>query len=123
MCVLIDVVLVISDRSLNVAQVFCLLVIRCVMSLSTSQQEDVVKVHRLLRRCSRHLDLQLEGGCQGLNGCNRVPKECLEHDAVYTILHYLIDAAFLNPEVKKCHLPFAYSSPPLPPFPLFLFLL
>ncbi|KAG0713160.1 Protein dispatched 1 [Chionoecetes opilio] len=62
-------------------------------------QEDVVKVLRLLRRCSRHLDLQLEGGCQGPNGCSRVPKECLMHDAVYTILHYLIDAAFLNPEV------------------------
>ncbi|XP_050706093.1 protein dispatched homolog 1-like, partial [Eriocheir sinensis] len=62
-------------------------------------QEDVVKVHRLLRRCSRHLDLQLEGGCQGPRKCNSVPKECLEHDAVYTILHYLIDAAFLNPEV------------------------
>ncbi|XP_063887367.1 protein dispatched-like [Scylla paramamosain] len=62
-------------------------------------QEDVDKVHHLLRWCSRHLDLQLERGCRGPNGCSQVPKECLMHDAVYTILHYLIDAAFLNPEV------------------------
>ena len=84
-----------------------------------TQQEDVEKVHRLLRWCSRHLDLQLEGGCQGPNGCGQVPKECLMHDAVYTILHYLIDAAFLNPEVR-CYFPRTPTShaPPSPPPPL-----
>ncbi|KAG7174801.1 protein dispatched homolog 1-like isoform X2 [Homarus americanus] len=75
--------------------------------------EDVINVHRLLRRCARYLDLQLEGGCHGHIGCRRVPQVCLQHDAVYTILHYLVDAAFLNPEVPDPDhpQPFKHSEP------------
>ncbi|XP_063596522.1 protein dispatched-like [Penaeus indicus] len=62
-------------------------------------QADVVEVRRLLRRCARHLDLQLEGGCRGPSGCQEIPEICRKDDAVYTILHYLADAAFLNPKV------------------------
>ncbi|XP_069177966.1 protein dispatched isoform X2 [Procambarus clarkii] len=74
-------------------------------------QDDVVNVRRLLRRCARRLDLQIERGCNGPTGCQRVPQECLHHDAVYTILHYLVDAAFLNPEVPDPDHPQPFKHP------------
>ena len=48
----------------------------------------------ILRYCSRHLDLTLEGGCG--SECSRLPPVCMQHDAVYTVLHYLADVQFMT---------------------------
>ena len=37
--------------------------------------------------------------------CIRVPLECRKHNAVYNILHYLVDDEFMPPNVS-IHLPF-----------------
>ncbi|CAL4119913.1 unnamed protein product, partial [Meganyctiphanes norvegica] len=67
---------------------------------------DVRRVSRLLHRCSHHFDMELEDGCGPL-GCRRVPEACLKNDAVYTILHYLVDAAYLMPQAANTK----YSEP------------
>ncbi|XP_076048316.1 protein dispatched homolog 1-like [Oratosquilla oratoria] len=85
-------------------------------------ETDIANVRRLLRRCAGQLDM--EWGCS-MNRCKKAPKECLENNAVYTILHFLTDVNFLNPEVSPrkhassveltmLFLPFARSSAALP---------
>ena len=54
----------------------------------------------LLKRCSGYYHSgELTADC--LNNprpCIRVPRECIKHNAVYTILHYLTDHDFMSPQ-------------------------
>ncbi|XP_066965917.1 protein dispatched [Macrobrachium rosenbergii] len=72
-------------------------------------EKDVQDVQHLLRKCARQLNLEVEGGCNGRIGCQKVPEACLQHRAVYTVLHYLVDAAFLNPKVADPDNPQPYK--------------
>ena len=64
------------------------------------QKSDVVSTLGLLKRCSPYYhNGELTADC--LNNprpCVRVPRECIKHNAVYTILHYLTDHDFMSPE-------------------------
>ena len=59
----------------------------------------------LLKRCSRFYHSgELTADC--LNNprpCVRVPRECITHNAVYTILHYLTDHDFMSPRNVSAH--------------------
>ena len=37
----------------------------------------------------------------GSRPCSHVPSACTRYNAVYTILHYLVDDRFMAPEVRK----------------------
>ena len=68
------------------------------------QESDVVGSLALLSRCAPHyLDGALAPGCRG-GGCGAggpdlVPPGCRQHNAVYTILHYLTDTDFPSTKV------------------------
>ena len=69
------------------------------------QKSDVTKTLQLLKRCSPFYHSgELTAEC--LNNprpCVRVPPECITHNAVYTILHYLTDHDFMSPRsVSEC---------------------
>ena len=53
----------------------------------------------LLKRCSQFYHSgELTAGClSDPRPCARVPRECVTHNAVYTILHYLTDHDFMSP--------------------------
>jgi hypothetical protein len=53
--------------------------------------------------CSRYYhDLTLTPDCQEGNFlfCQRVPRQCSQHNAVYNIINYLVDTRFLPPNVS-----------------------
>ena len=63
------------------------------------QKSDVSSTLELLKRCSTYYHSgELTQDC--LNNprpCIRVPRECIKHNAVFTILHYLTDHDFMSP--------------------------
>jgi hypothetical protein len=67
--------------------------------ISLLQKHDVAATLELLKRCSPYYQSgELTAEC--LNNprpCIRVPKECITHNAVFTILHYLTDHQFMSP--------------------------
>ena len=69
------------------------------------QKSDVTSTLELLKRCSRFYHSgELTADC--LNNprpCVRVPRECITHNAVYTILHYLTDHDFMSPRNVSAH--------------------
>ena len=71
-----------------------------VKTLTIFQKSDVSSTLDLLKRCSPFYHSgELTADC--LNNprpCIRVPRECIIHNAVYTILHYLTDHDFMSPE-------------------------
>ena len=73
------------------------------------QREDVDSTKKLLRRCARwYHSGELTPKCleadpndaHSRRTCLRVPLECRKHNAVYNILHYLVDDEFLPPNVS-----------------------
>ncbi|KAH7964102.1 hypothetical protein HPB51_027659 [Rhipicephalus microplus] len=60
---------------------------------------DVQKVFKRLEACAPHYhSMKLSHDCaSGARLCRGVPAECIEYNAVYTILHYLADVDFLAP--------------------------
>ena len=64
------------------------------------QKSDVSSTLDLLKRCSPFYHSgELTADC--LNNprpCIRVPRECILHNAVFTILHYLTDHDFMSTE-------------------------
>lgn len=60
---------------------------------------DVQEVLERLESCAPHYhSMKLSHDCaSGAPLCRGVPAECIEHNAVYTILHYLADVDFLAP--------------------------
>lgn len=53
--------------------------------------EDVVYVSELILYCAEYYrSLKLASDCATTNKC-KVPRECIQHNAVYNILHYIID--------------------------------
>ena len=63
------------------------------------QKSDVASTLELLKRCSQFYHSgELTAGClSDPRPCARVPRECVTHNAVYTILHYLTDHDFMSP--------------------------
>nr|XP_037290298.1 protein dispatched homolog 1-like [Rhipicephalus microplus] len=59
---------------------------------------DVQKVFKRLEACAPHYhSMKLSHDCaSGARLCRGVPAECIEYNAVYTILHYLADVDFLS---------------------------
>ena len=73
------------------------------------QRGDVVATRNLLMRCASYYHSgELTPKClvadptdQAANrACIRVPLECRKHNAVYNILHYLVDDEFMPPNVS-----------------------
>lgn len=64
------------------------------------QESDVKSTLTLLKRCAPFYQSgELTGECLTYpRPCIRVPPECITHNAVYTILHFLTDDKFLGPE-------------------------
>ncbi|XP_050046962.1 protein dispatched homolog 1 isoform X2 [Dermacentor andersoni] len=60
---------------------------------------DVQEVLKRLEACAPHYhSMKLSHDCaSGAPLCRGVPAECIEYNAVYTILHYLADVDFLAP--------------------------
>ncbi|XP_023705263.1 protein dispatched isoform X3 [Cryptotermes secundus] len=62
--------------------------------------EDVDATKALLQMCSHYYhNLTLTPDCQeeSLWFCKQVPQQCRQHNAVYNIMYYLVDANFLPP--------------------------
>ncbi len=71
------------------------------------QKSDVTSTLRLLRRCATYYHSgELTAEClDNPRPCGRVPRECITHNAVFTILHYLTDHQFMSPSnVSPCML-------------------
>ena len=73
------------------------------------QRGDIVATRNLLKRCASYYHSgELTPKCimadptdQASNrACIRVPLECRKYNAVYNILHYLVDDEFLPPNVS-----------------------
>ena len=73
------------------------------------QRKDIVQTRKLLERCARYYHSgELTPKClqadpndpASIRTCVRVPLECRKHNAVYNILHYLVDDQFLPPNVS-----------------------
>ncbi|KAL2743261.1 protein dispatched [Vespula maculifrons] len=60
-------------------------------------ENDLIRVETLLRRCAYYYhNLELTINCaEDLNCQKRVPAECYLHNAVYHLLHYLLDVNFI----------------------------
>ncbi|KAL3226185.1 hypothetical protein MRX96_025220 [Rhipicephalus microplus] len=58
-----------------------------------------MQVFKRLEACAPHYhSMKLSHDCaSGARLCRGVPAECIEYNAVYTILHYLADVDFLAP--------------------------
>lgn len=64
-----------------------------------TQKEDIDVVRNLLNECFVYYqNLKLSNDCDKQR-C-RVPTECVQHNAVYNILHYLVDVAFITGNVS-----------------------
>ena len=72
-----------------------------------SQRKDVVAARRLLNRCAGFYHSgELTPRClledeSSRRACVRVPRECVQHNAVYNILHYLVDDQFMPKDVSN----------------------
>ncbi|XP_047355130.1 protein dispatched isoform X1 [Vespa velutina] len=60
-------------------------------------ENDLIRVETLLRRCAYYYhNLELTINCaEDFNCQKRVPAECYLHNAVYHLLHYLLDVNFI----------------------------
>ena len=63
------------------------------------QESDVSSLRALLISCSSKLDRTVSKDCT--SRCSQIPRDCLKHKAVITILHYLADINFLPPPQPK----------------------
>lgn len=65
-------------------------------------ENDLIRVETLLRRCAYYYhNLELTINCaEDLNCQKRVPAECYLHNAVYHLLHYLLDVNFIPSHVR-----------------------
>lgn len=70
-------------------------------------QQDVTYVLKLLASCSAfYHDMKLSHDCATDPAlCHGIPKQCTEYDAVYNMLHYLVDVDFLNPKTPHYNTP------------------
>ena len=60
-------------------------------------QSNLENVMQLLRECAPfYFDGKLTAACTGPNHCPDVTSKCLTHNAVYKILHYLVDSGFME---------------------------
>ncbi|XP_015182400.1 PREDICTED: protein dispatched isoform X2 [Polistes dominula] len=73
-------------------------------------EDDLIRVEALLRRCAYYYyNLELTSNCAEDTNCQkRVRAECYQHNAVYHLLHYLLDFNFIPNDkhqfVNKSHL-------------------
>lgn len=64
-----------------------------------SQEEDIVNVKTLLQDCYEYYhSMKLSNDCVDTK-C-RAPPECVQHNAVYNILHFLVDIDFIKVNVS-----------------------
>jgi hypothetical protein len=70
------------------------------MIITWLQESDVKSTLVLLERCAPFYQSgELTGECLTYpRPCVRVPPECITHNAVFTILHFLTDDKFMAPE-------------------------
>ncbi|XP_043195105.1 protein dispatched homolog 1-like [Amphibalanus amphitrite] len=75
---------------------------------------DVSGTLSLLRDCAPfYHGGQLQPDCSG-RPCRDVPERCARHDAVYHLLHYILDSQFLPPQdPNRAHLSYAMTYLPL----------
>lgn len=60
------------------------------------QNQDVKETRKLLELCSRfYFELKLMPDYEN----KEIPSDCSKHNAVYNIIHYLVDITFLPPKV------------------------
>ena len=66
-------------------------------------ENDLSRVETLLQRCIYfYRNFQLTSNCADDLNCQRhVPTECYMHNAVYHLLHYLLDIDFISDHVRK----------------------
>ena len=68
-------------------------------SFSGRQPSDVSGTLSLLRDCARFYHTgRLQPDCSS-RPCRGVPDRCGSHDAVYHLMHYVLDTGFLPPQV------------------------
>ena len=72
----------------------------------TLQEEDVTGTLSLLSVCAKYYqEGRLTGECgAGGSRCRGVPPLCAQHNAVFTILHYLTDLNFSKLQVRSLKL-------------------
>lgn len=64
------------------------------------QDKDVTAVQALLQDCYEYYhSMKLSNDC--VNFKCHVPQECLQHNAVYNILHFLVDIDFIKVNVSE----------------------
>ncbi|XP_055988122.1 protein dispatched homolog 1 isoform X4 [Sorex fumeus] len=76
-------------------------------------ERDVSHTLKLLRTCAKHYQNgTLEPDCWDMAArrkdqlkCTNVPRKCTKHNAVYQILHYLVDKDFLSPKTADSATP------------------
>lgn len=70
------------------------------------QQSDIIGVNQLLNVCSKYYrNGTLKSDCESLK-CN-VPAKCIQYNAVYHILHFLVDKNF-NVSFHRIFVLFSY---------------
>ncbi|XP_061172339.1 protein dispatched homolog 1-like isoform X2 [Saccostrea echinata] len=86
---------------------------------SSITDQDVRKVEELLRFCAGHYyNKTLNPTCDTDQGsryyCSGIPKECVEFQSVYNILHHIADVNFIHPDKENQKLFLTYAIMYLP---------
>lgn len=83
-------------------------------SCTAITEEDVTQVRQTLRRCSKYYyDLQLQSDCDE-RPCRGIPEECSRHNAVFHMIHFLMDTDYLNPSASGSEVRLKYAMVFLP---------